>query len=69
MRDTTVIMGRDIKFTALKDPWQCSSRPSGRHMLEAGTRLRCEEDNAVGNEKSEHAFGMVFEFCSLRASV
>jgi len=38
-------------------------------MLEAGTRLRCEEDNAVGNEKSEHAFGMVFEFCSLRASV
>jgi len=69
MRDTTVIMGRDIKFMPLQDPWQCSSRPSGRHMLEAGTRLRCEEDNVVGNVKFECVFGMDFVFCSSRTSI
>ena len=62
MRDTTVVMGADIKFTALKDAWQCSRRPSGRHMLQAGTWLRYEEDNVVGNEKFDRVFGIDFEF-------
>jgi len=69
LRDTTVIMGGGIQFTALKNFWQCRHRPSGRHMLEAGTGLRCEEDSVVGNEKFERAFGTDFEFCSARASV
>jgi len=36
-------------------------------MLEAGTRLRREEDNVVGNEKFERPFGMGFEFCGSRS--
>jgi hypothetical protein len=38
-------------------------------MLEAGTRLRREEDNVVGNEKFERPFGMGFEICGSRVSV
>jgi hypothetical protein len=38
-------------------------------MLEAGTGLRYEKDNMVGNENLERAFGMNFEFCRSRAAV
>jgi hypothetical protein len=62
-------MGGGIQFTALKESWQCSRRPSGRHMLEAGTGLRSEEDSVVGNNNFERIFGTDFEFCSSRATV
>jgi hypothetical protein len=53
-------MGAGIKFTVLKNPRQCSHRPSGRYMLEAGRILRSEEAIVVGGETFEYAFGMNF---------
>jgi hypothetical protein len=53
----------------LKDPWQCSRYPSGRHMLRASTGLRREKDNMVGNENLERESGINFEFSRSKTAV
>jgi hypothetical protein len=64
----SLLWGRHQVYV-LKDPWQFSRHPSGRHMLGASTGLRRENDNMVGNENLERESGMNFELSRSKTAV